>query len=171
MDHARAFGDAGEADDAAPQRHFARSAFGLQVGGQDGSGDIGKPGIVQPFDQFGEFGEDEVLIQLDSDHAGRSGQHLVRLQLQQLRQRLRGVRGNFVSCLRRAVCIACIDENRAANPFGSAHIGAREFHGRGLHSVGREHCRGRGRYARNNQGKVVLFLFANASVGGGIFKS
>ena len=117
MNHARALGDAGQADDAAAQRHFARSPFGLQIRGQDGAGDVGQPGIVQPFHQHREFGEDEILIHLDSDDAGGGGQHLVRLQFQQLRQRLCGIGGDFISCLRRAVCIACVDENGAANPF------------------------------------------------------
>ena len=65
----------------------------------------------------GSFDEDQVLIQFDADHAGGSGQHLIGLQLQQLRQRFRGVRGDFVAGLRRAVCVACVDENRAANSF------------------------------------------------------
>ena len=84
-------------DNAAAQRNLARRAFGLQVGGQDRSCDVGEPGIVEAFHEFGELGEDEVFIQFDSDHAGRGRQHLTGLQFEQLRQRSGCVERDFVS--------------------------------------------------------------------------
>ena len=41
--------------------------------------------------------EDQASIQFHADHAGGSGQHLLRLQLQQLRQRLRGGERNVIA--------------------------------------------------------------------------
>ena len=59
----------------------------------------------------------------------------------------------------------------AAHSFREAHVGAGQFDRRGLHFVLGEHGGGGRGYTRNDQRKIVLLLFANASVCGGVFIS
>ena len=56
-------------------------------------------------------------------------------------------------------------------PFEARILARASFTGAACTLFVREHSRGRGGHAGNNQSKVILFLLADAGVGGGVFVS